>query len=116
MPQACQQACEMQYSHCMETYARGCHSNGQSLGEDYGKGREREKRKSAPRHYFELARGGDTIGAFGNDKSRQGHSRWDCDGDEAEAACLHQFNGCKDLNRSLQKPKDKCERFGRNGY
>lgn len=100
MPQACQEACQMQYSHCQATYARGCYSHGQHRGKDHGPGTQWEKREG--------------VGAFGSRPSRGGDNRWDCDGEAAEAACLHQYKGCRGLNRAHRMLEDKCEAFARD--
>lgn len=132
LPEACKEACQAQYSHCMDTYARGCHSTGKHQGKDYGKGKPWEKKRRdvaaavaaddqrPPTNYFAAMASrrrsddGDKtaiFGTFSNDKGAHGHGRWDHDGDDAEEACQHQYRACRALNFPRKTPEGTCKAF-----
>ncbi|KAK8038019.1 WSC-domain-containing protein [Apiospora phragmitis] len=123
-PDACEAACNQQYTQCKDTYVRGCKNVGKDdQNNEYGKGYPGPESKGKggstwdgpagggkgkKRSYFEYAANSGRTAAL----EARTHERWLNDGQKADKACTQQFRDCVSLNRNIKVPKDKCVTYG----
>ncbi|KAI1340641.1 WSC domain-containing protein [Xylariaceae sp. FL0016] len=103
VPDACADACAVQFHQCESVYQQGCKTGGHVNGKDYGQGYSpnngNNNNRRAPTYFEAVEVTGRTNGRF-----RQNER-------DADAACKAQYDDCRRVNRN-PKVNGKCGTFG----